>query len=593
MEQERNVAATKLAIKHYWQQLKTDWKTLFPGVLLVGIGGILVSYVPPLIVARILQKFSHQDYSDLSQFIPYILLFVFVWALGEALWRVSDHLLIRGQIKGFQRLYSNALDYLLEKDIAFFNNNFAGSLTKKVVGYSGRYINTTDTLFYNIAVNYIPIIFAVIILWHYSFWLVLALIGLMITTGFVVFPFIKRRQKIVAERETASNIASGHVADVIGNISAVKAFAHEKEESRAHKEHVKNLSQLMKRTWDYQNQRINMVNSPFYVLTNVVGLILAIMLSEKTGASISIVFISFSYYGAVTRVMWEFSNVYKNLETAVTEAAQFTELTLDEPAVKDASKPLPLKAGNGEIEMRNVTFRYSDNEGEHLFKDFNLKIKPGEKVALVGHSGGGKTTITKLLLRFMDIDDGEILIDGQNIALTSQHDLRSAISYVPQEPVMFHRSLADNIKYGRLSAGHTEVVKIAKLAHADEFISELKDGYDTLVGERGIKLSGGQRQRIAIARAMIKDAPILLLDEATSALDSESEKYIQDALWKLMEGRTAIVIAHRLSTVQKMDRIIVLENGEITEQGTHKELLEKNGTYAKLWGHQSGGFLED
>jgi ATP-binding cassette subfamily B protein len=269
------------------------------------------------------------------------------------------------------------------------------------------------------------------------------------------------------------------------------------------------------------------------------------------------------------------------------------QLNLDKPAVKDIQGSTPLKADKGAIEMRDVTFRYSDNEGEHLFKDFNLKIASGEKVALVGHSGGGKTTVTKLLLRFMDIDGGEILIDGQNIARTSQHDLRSAISYVPQEPLMFHRSLADNIKYGRLEATQDEVVKIAKLAHADKFIRELKDSYDTLVGERGVKLSGGQRQRIAIARAMIKDAPILVLDEATSALDSESEKYIQDALWKLMEGRTAIVIAHRLSTVQKMDRIIVLSEGEIAEQGTHKELIKQNGIYASLWSHQSGGFIED
>jgi ATP-binding cassette subfamily B protein len=593
MEQERNIKATKLALNHYWQQIKNDWATILPGILLVGLGGILIAYVPPLIVARILQRFSHKDYAGLDQFIPYILLFIFVWALGEVLWRISEYLLIKGQVRGMQRLYSNALDYLLEKDIAFFNNNFAGSLTKKVTGYSGRYINITDTLSYNVAANYIPIIFAVIILWHYSFWLVLALVGLMVLTGFTVFPFIKRRQKIVAQRETASNVASGHVADVIGNISAVKAFAHEKEEAKTHNVHVKNLGRLMKWSWDYQNTRINMINSPFYVLTNTVGLILAIILSEKTGANISVVFISFSYYASVTRVMWEFSSVYKNIESAITEAAQFTELTLDKPAVQDIQYPILLKATAGEIEMRNMTFRYSDNEGEHLFKDFNLKIEPGEKVALVGHSGGGKTTVTKLLLRFMDIDDGEILIDGQNIAQASQHDLRSVISYVPQEPIMFHRSLSDNIKYGRLDASQADVIKVAKWAHADEFIRELKDGYDTLVGERGIKLSGGQRQRIAIARAMIKDAPILLLDEATSALDSESEKLIQDALWKLMEGRTAIIIAHRLSTIQKVDRIIVLSEGRIVEEGSHKELLEKNGTYASLWSHQSGGFLED
>jgi len=212
---------------------------------------------------------------------------------------------------------------------------------------------------------------------------------------------------------------------------------------------------------------------------------------------------------------------------------------------------------------------------------------------LVGHSGGGKTTITMLLLRFMDINDGEILIDGQNIAHVKQTELRQAIAYVPQDPALFHRSLADNIRYGRLKATDAEVRKASRLAHAEEFIGGLKDGYETLVGERGVKLSGGQRQRIAIARAMVKDAPILVLDEATSALDSESEKLIQDALWKLMEGRTTIAIAHRLSTIQRMDRIVVLDEGKIVEQGSHKELLEADGIYARLWAHQSGGFLEE
>ncbi len=233
------------------------------------------------------------------------------------------------------------------------------------------------------------------------------------------------------------------------------------------------------------------------------------------------------------------------------------------------------------------------DEKKPLFCGFNLAIASGEKVGLVGHSGGGKSSVTRLLLRFMDIQGGQILIDDQDISKITQDDLRGHIAYVPQEPLLFHRSIAENIAYGKPDAKKSEVEQAAKLAHAHEFIKDLPSGYDTLVGERGVKLSGGQRQRVAIARAMLKDAPILVLDEATSALDSESEKLIQDALWKLMEGRTAIVIAHRLSTIQRMDRIVVLEDGEIVEQGSHKELLEKDGVYARLWAHQSGGFLED
>jgi ATP-binding cassette subfamily B protein len=254
--------------------------------------------------------------------------------------------------------------------------------------------------------------------------------------------------------------------------------------------------------------------------------------------------------------------------------------------------PEPLTIRTGAIQFRDVTFIHSGAD-DALFEKFSLSIEPGEKIGLVGHSGSGKTTFTRLLLRFSDIQDGAITIDGQDVSHITQEDLHSVIAYVPQEPLLFHRSIRENIAYGNLGADDAAVKRAAKHAHAHDFIRTLPVRYDTLVGERGVKLSGGQRQRIAIARAMLKDAPVLVLDEATSALDSESEVLIQDALWKLMEGRTAIVIAHRLSTIQKMDRIVVLENGKIVEEGPHKTLLAKKGTYAKLWAHQSGGFIDE
>jgi ATP-binding cassette subfamily B protein len=271
-----------------------------------------------------------------------------------------------------------------------------------------------------------------------------------------------------------------------------------------------------------------------------------------------------------------------------------TEILQEEPEILDKPHAKPLRVTKGELALNDVNFQYSDSAADKsVFSNLNLTIKPGEKVGLVGPSGGGKSTLTRLLLRFEDINDGTINIDSQNIAEVTQASLRQAVSYVPQEPLLFHRTIHENIAYGHQDADMDKIKKAAKQAHAHEFIEELAEGYETIVGERGVKLSGGQRQRIAIARAILKDAPILILDEATSALDSESEVLIQKALWKLMENRTAIVIAHRLSTIQKMDRILVLEGGSIVEQGTHTALLKQKGTYAKLWAHQSGGFIEE
>jgi ATP-binding cassette subfamily B protein len=292
--------------------------------------------------------------------------------------------------------------------------------------------------------------------------------------------------------------------------------------------------------------------------------------------------------------LFSFGNNYlRTYNRALGDASDMIEILGITPEILDPKEPEQVRIDRGDIRFKAVTFQH-DGSDDALFTGLNLHIKPGEKVGLVGHSGSGKTTLTRLLLRFSDIQDGEILIDGQNIAKITQDDLRRHIAYVPQEPLLFHRSIAENIAYGSPEASQESIAAVAKMASADGFIATLPQGYETLVGERGVKLSGGQRQRIAIARAMLKNAPILALDEATSALDSESEMLIQKALWKLMEGRTAIVIAHRLSTIQKMDRIIVLEDGRVVEEGSHKELVARqHGTYAKLWAHQSGGFIEE
>jgi ATP-binding cassette subfamily B protein len=581
--------ATSLAMRRYVTQIFRHGKYTFSTLFFVSAGNVFVAYVPPLVVAAVLRRFPH-SVPSLHELAPYLLLFGGTWFFGELLWRLTFILLSRGEMAAMRDLYVEAMAELSKKDIGFFHNNFAGSLTKKAIGYGRNFEGFFDTLTFSVVANVLPLFFVSFVLWQYSPWLVLALIGMLTLAMLVIVPLTKRRKKLVDLREASSNKMAGHVADVIGNMDAVQAFAHHDFEQKQHVMNVKDYMGKSLRSWDYHTLKVDMSISPLYVGTNVLGLALAILLGHSA-TQVSAIFITFNYFSSATRILWEFNRTYRNLENAIAEAAQFTQLLLEPSALSEVPHAKRLHITKGDINFQHVDFSYKS--GRPLFTGLDVHIKPGEKIALVGHSGGGKSTITKLLLRFVDINAGELLIDGQNIAKGRITDLRHAIAYVPQEPVMFHRSIRENIRYGQLDASDEAVIKAAKRANAHEFITKLPEGYDTMVGERGVKLSGGQRQRVAIARAIIKNAPILVLDEATSALDSESEKLIQAALWRLMEKRTAIVIAHRLSTIQNMDRILVLENGSITEQGTHDELRRQNGTYAKLWAHQSGGFIEE
>ncbi|WP_407700819.1 ABC transporter ATP-binding protein [Streptomyces endophyticus] len=580
-----------LALRYYGRELARARRFAAPAMLLPALGNIGLLYLAPLIVAKLVGHLADGGERTLDALLPYVLAFAGVLLAAEALWRIGYHCINRLEAGAISRLYVIGMDELYAKDATFFHDNFAGSLTKRVLSFASRFEEFADVLIFNVMGSFVPIVFGSVVLWRYEPWLVVVLLAMIAITGLCVRPLIRRRQKLVNAREAAFTHMSGHVADSLMNMETVRAFAAEERESAEHRERVADARGHILRAWDYGNLRVDTLVAPLSVLTNALGLLLAVALAGS-GQGVEAIVVAFTYFTNATRIMFEFNQIYRRLERAMTEAAQFTELLRDKPKVLDPAEPEEPQ-GSSAAAVRFERVAYTHAGAEPLFTGLDLTVPGGTRLGLVGRSGGGKTTLTRLLLRMMDIDGGRILIDGQDISRLRQADLRSLIAYVPQEPAMFHRSLRENIAFARPGASAAEVRRAAEAAHVTEFADALPEGFDTMVGERGIKLSGGQRQRVALARAILRDAPILLLDEATSALDSESELLVQEALWQLMEGRTALVVAHRLSTVAGMDNLVVLDHGRIVEQGSHTDLLAAHGTYAKLWQHQSGGFLQE
>lgn len=556
---------------------------------------LVMNYYQPYVQAYILQAISAGNYNpaDLwgsfgADLIKYAIAVLVSGVIG---WRVNIWLIWTLEMKVTRDIAQRVFDHLISLDANFHANRFGGSLVSQTNKLVGSYIRFIDASIFNLYTLLISLIATVILLGPrvpvYAVALVVLSIFYIIGTVYFSKP-VREANRLQAEQESRQ---TGQLADSVSNIMAVKSFAAEAHESaRYWKEATKTKEATHKSmiTTTYRETFSSIMTSTI----GIAALIIAVFGTRYFGADIATLFLVVTYTSVIGMRLWEFQNVLRQFNRALGDASDMVKILQIEPSIKDPESPEESRIARGEIELQNVTFTHPGKKTP-LFSNFNLKIKAGEKVGLVGHSGSGKTSLTGLLLRFSDVSKGAITIDGQDIRNITQYDLRKHITYVPQEPLLFHRSLAENISYARPNASRQEIEAIAKMAHAHDFIAELPEGYKTLVGERGVKLSGGQRQRVAIARSMLKNAPILILDEATSALDSESETLIQDALWTLMEGKTALVIAHRLSTIQKMDRIIVMHDGEIVEQGTHKELVRKNGVYANLWQKQSGGFLEE
>src|SRR5688572_16991452 len=396
---ERLSAALKLVARRYARQIRRRPALSIAGLLMPGIGNMLVFFTPPLVVAKLLDRFDGGDRLSAAELTPYVLTFAGLWLAGEIVWRIAAVLMARAEVRGLEALYMEAMDELLAKDLAFFHDNFAGSLTKRALGYARRFEDVFDVISFQVLGNAIPLTFVTVVLWSYSPLLIVALLGMLTVTLVMILPLILRRRKLVDVREAASNRLAGHLADSIANAEAVRAFAREPEEASIHARNVGDYGAKTLRSWDYQNLRVDTLTSPMYVLTNTLGLVIALATSRGTGADLEAVFITFSYYSATTRVMWAFNRIYRNLEGALTDAAQFAELLLDPPSVTDPPGTEAFEPVHFGVAFRNVCFRYSPAQ-PLLFDRFSLTIDPGTKVGLVGRSGGGKTTLTRLVMRF-------------------------------------------------------------------------------------------------------------------------------------------------------------------------------------------------
>jgi ATP-binding cassette subfamily B protein len=486
-------------------------------------------------------------------------------------------------------LYLAAFDYLIKHSHHFFISRFAGTLTRRVTKFAAAFEVMFDAIFE----QFFHVAFfaagAIIILFLRSPVLGLALgAWVIVFLGFLIY-VARLRLPLRAARADADSKTVGALADAISNQNTISLFSGAAHEHKLFSGIVQYWRKATLRSWN-ADEVIWAALGILMIGINVGLLYGAVLLWQKGLLTVGdFVLIQVYLIGLFERLI-NLNRELRRFFDAYADAAEMVEILEAPHEIQDWRGAIPLTVKKGKVIFKSVGFSFPHSRP--VLNNFNLTLHGGEKVALVGPSGAGKSTITKLLLRLYDVTHGSILIDGQNIAAVPQDDLRNAIAFVPQEPILFHRTLMENIRYGRREATGKEVIAAAKKAHCHEFISQLRDDYETYVGERGVKLSGGERQRVAIARAILKNAPILILDEATSSLDSESEALIQDALAALMEGKTVLVIAHRLSTIMRMDRIIVLDKGTIVAEGTHQELLAKGGLYEKLWSIQAGGFRE-
>lgn len=598
----------KFVRKAYFSKLR-EHKIGYLTPLTFLLGNIIAINIVPIIYSSFIQKAVDGEYTAWQQLVGPLTLLLALYLARSILFSISDRVwsIVSTRVQG--EFTEEGHQLIARQSKTFFADNFTGSLTNKINTFAGGF----QSLFLEYSYNLIPAVVTITLIFAYvvSKNAVLAVPFILTIVFYGLFVNLTRpkRKKLNKDRQEKATQFQGQLADSISSMEAVKSEGAERRELThlritltpflASKVKSMSYGNVLNRITGFVSQAFTLLALAFSVILYINGKI-----------DIAMVLIMTSYAGGLVEKISAVSDFKINSQETYNSAFEMAEIMMREVDLKDPGDPVRFRVKEGRIEFNRASFKYtrssediddSDDEPaakskkreQHLFKNLTLTIKPGEKIGLVGPSGGGKSTLLKLILRFYDVDSGEVKIDQTNVKDVIQSRLRQQIAYVPQDPALFHRSIGDNIGYSNPKARQKDIKLAAKQAYVDEFIKTLPDGYDTLVGERGVKLSGGQRQRVAIARAILKDAPILLLDEATSALDSESESYIQRSLEKLMKDRTTVVVAHRLSTIRKMDRIIVIDGGKVVDSGPHEQLLKTSPLYKKLWSHQSGGILQD
>lgn len=554
--------------------------------------GSILGMIAPLYYKKFFDALSFGVSSpDVRLTLLSVLGMVAILRAGEwVLWRLGGLANNYYQPRVVADLANFCFNYLHKHSFAFFNSNFVGSLVRRVNKFTGSFERIADRIIWSMLPLVVDMTAVLIILSRRH--IVLGSIILVWIVFFMVINYFMTSFKLKydLERSSAETEATAVLADTITNNANVKLFNGFKRERNLYAKVNERVRRLRKLTWDL-DVGFEAIQTFLMFALEIGILYFAIGLWQKGILTIGDFVLIQAYLLTLFLRVWDVGKMIRHTYEDLAEAEDMTEVLNTPHEIQDIPNAQLLKVSQGRVVFKEVDFYY--HETRPIITGLNLTIKPRERLAIIGPSGAGKTTLVKMMLRMHDITAGKIFIDDKEIRKITQESLWQSISLVPQEPMLFHRTLMENIRYGKPEATDKEVVKAAQLAHCHEFITEFPEKYNTYVGERGVKLSGGERQRVAIARAILRNSPILVLDEATSSLDSESERLIQAALKNLMKNKTVIVIAHRLSTIMKMDRIIVLDHGRIIEEGSHKELLQKrSGLYKQLWQLQAGGFIE-